>query len=233
MVSLCELREWNTVESSSVLGITKMLRRVIPRIILLRYQLQDGFSDDVINAVSNLRRADPPKIIVLLPAGASSSIEARQLTLGADCVLRDPIRSEVLLAYLEKFIRATPMVHPSPPPQVLPFSAATLHPLTRTLQHRERRVVLTPREAKLVELLAGSEGEVVSYETLYNEILGCRFRGDTSNMRVLLAKLAASARKVGIDLRTFVNVIPKSGYLCQAKTGSSPRKASLIAVKAH
>jgi len=199
-----------------------MLRRVIPNVILLRYQLQDGFSDDVINAISDLRR--PPKIIVLLPAGAASSIEARQLALGADCVLRDPVRAEVLLAYLEKYLRVTPTVQPSPAADVIRFSDATLHPLTRMLQFRDRRVVLTPREARLVELLVGSKGEVVSYETLYKEILGHRFRGDTSNMRVLLSKLAVSTRKVGIDLRTLVSVIPKSGYLCRAQPGGSSRK---------
>jgi DNA-binding winged helix-turn-helix (wHTH) protein len=72
--------------------------------------------------------------------------------------------------------------------------------------------VITPREALLLELLIRAEPEVVSYETLYNEILGRKFRGDTSNMRVLLAKLSISARAVGITLRSHINVIPKTGY---------------------
>ena len=180
--------------------------------MLVRYQLQDGCSDDVISALAGLKRAPPPKIIVLLSAGVSSAIEARQLMLGADCVQRDPIRCDVLVAYLEKYIKSAQAMPPSHSAGVLRFSAATLHPLTRTLQHDDRSVVLTPREALLLELLVGAESEVVSYETLYNEILGRRFRGDTSNMRVLLAKLGLSARRVGLTLRSCVDVIPKTGY---------------------
>ena len=41
---------------------------------------------------------------------------------------------------------------------------------------------------------------------------GRRFRGDTSNLRVLLGKLTASAVSLGISLQKWVEVIPKLGY---------------------
>jgi DNA-binding response OmpR family regulator len=181
-------------------------------VIVVRYQLQDGFSDDVIGVLAKLKCFPAPKVIVLLSAGSPSAVESRQLMLGADCVQRDPVRSDVLMAYLEKYLHSVQSTPPSHSTRLLRFSAATLHPLTRTLQHRDRSVILTPRESMLLELLIAAEPDVVSYETLYNEILERRFRGDTSNMRVLLGKLNISARKVGVALRSSVDVIPKTGY---------------------
>jgi DNA-binding winged helix-turn-helix (wHTH) protein len=68
----------------------------------------------------------------------------------------------------------------------------------------------------LVELLAHSGGELLTYECLYSDILGRSFRGDTSNMRVLLGKLTASLQPIGIGVRRWVEVIPKTGYRYKA-----------------
>ena len=57
---------------------------------------------------------------------------------------------------------------------------------------------------------------MVSYETLYDKILHRSFGGDTSNMRVLLGSLAASAARIGLTVRSWVEVIPKSGYRYRA-----------------
>jgi DNA-binding response OmpR family regulator len=182
------------------------------RVLLVRYQLQDGYSDDVIAASAELKRIELPKVIVLLAGGTSSTIEARQLNLGADCIQRDPIRSDVLLAYVEKYLHTRTKLRAAPSAKCICFSGAILNPLDRTLQHGSRTVLITPREVTLIELLSESIDEIVTYDSLYNEILGRRFRGDTSNMRVLLAKLTTSARQIGLSLRLAIDVIPKTGY---------------------
>jgi DNA-binding winged helix-turn-helix (wHTH) protein len=92
------------------------------------------------------------------------------------------------------------------------------------LQSGKATVALTPREALLMELLVQTQGEVISYDTLYSDLLGRRFRGDTSNMRVLLAKLSCSARKVGLSLRNCIDVIPKTGY--RYRGAESPDRAA-------
>ena len=185
--------------------------RVAFKVVLARYQLSDGYADDIIAAFRS-NSDDFTRIIVLLPAGTCSSIEARQLSLGADCALRDPVRPDVLLAYLEKYMRAPSSRVRKAPSKIIDFLGARFSPLDRTLQYGERAVLLTPREATLVELLAVSAHQVVSYDSLYSEILGRQFHGDTSNMRVLLAKLSTSTRRIGLTLRGSVAVIPKSGY---------------------
>src|SRR5437868_7274317 len=127
--------------------------------------------------------------------------------MGADCVHRDPVRIDVLLVYLAKYtgkLSDSPPAVTHSPARTHLFAGAALNILERTLRRRGLTVLLTPREVALAELLVRSRGEVITYETLYNEILGSIFRGDTSNMRVLLGKLTASARSVGITLRAWL-----------------------------
>lgn len=95
---------------------------------------------------------------------------------------------------------------------MIDFCGGLFAPVERTLRHGRKRISLTPREALLVEMLTQSSGVVASYERLYGEILGRRFRGDTSNMRVLLGKLATSCRSIGMTIRPHIQVIPKTGY---------------------
>jgi DNA-binding response OmpR family regulator len=157
----------------------------------------------------------------MVEAGTPSRLEARLLDLGADTVLRDPLRVEVLLAYVAKYERATPRC-PTPGPRAapgfVPFAGGQFHPTARIFRRGRNSVHLTRREAQLAELLGGAPGEVVTYESMYAEILHRLFEGDTSNMRVLLRKLDQSLVRAGVRLRDWVEVIPKSGYRYRAAT---------------
>ncbi len=213
--ALCSSRGWPTAECDSVRAFGRLMRRSRLKVVLTRHKLGDGYSDDVIAALMAAGSLPGTKIIVLVGAGTPSAVEARQIALGADCVLRDPVRTEVLLEYLAKYTQAARAERddaPRPPTRTPGFAGADLHPADRILRQGKQQAPLTPREVELVELLLAANGEVVTYETLYSEILGRRFRGDTSNMRVLLGKLTASSSAVGICLREWVEVIPKLGY---------------------
>lgn len=236
--ALCAARGWPAVECDSVHHFLRLLRRTQPRVVLTRHQVRDGFSDAILTAVAEQSKVRTTRVVVIIPAGTASAVEARLVALGADCVQRDPVRTDVLVQYLANYYYSMPSAAFDTVPagaRTLPFAGATLQPLARLLSRRQQQVTLTPREVELAERLVESEGQVVAYETLYSEILRQRFRGDTSNMRVLLGKLAASARTIGIPLRAWVEVIPKSGYRYQPPPGDQngdrapPRDASLPA----
>jgi DNA-binding response OmpR family regulator len=215
LVAVCESRGWVANECDSIGALTRRLRRSEPKVILCRQRLLDGFSDDVIAAVRQARFRHAPKIVVLASATLSSAMEARQISLGADLVQRDPVRIEVLAEYLAKFqSSATPAQASadSRPAPAVEFAGALVQPLERTARRGGDVIALSPREVQLVELLAQSPNSVVTYEVLYSEILGRKFRGETSNMRVLLGMLDGSYRSLGLALRKWVEVIPKSGY---------------------
>jgi DNA-binding response OmpR family regulator len=215
LAALCQNRGWVAVECDSIRATARLLQRSLPRTVLMRHSLSDGFSDQVLADLAAISCSPPTRSIVLLAAGTPSAIEARQINLGADCVLRDPIRTDTLMAYLAKYQhdskqpQAKAKTSPAP---TIPFAGGSFLRSERRLQHADRTAPLTPREIELIEHLVRARGKIVSYETLYSEILNRPFKGDTSNMRVLLGKLTASASLIGMSLRDWLEVIPKAGY---------------------
>jgi DNA-binding response OmpR family regulator len=215
LVALCASRDWVSVDCDSFHAFQRTLRHTPPRVVVTRQRLDDGYSDDVIAMLADAGLLPGTKVVVLLAASGTSAQEARQVTLGADLVQRDPVRTDVLLEYIARY-RSHPVPverkRASPAADSFPFLGAIVQSVERTIHHRGRTATLTPRQVELVELLAAAAGQVVTYQTLYSEILGRKFRGDTSNMRVLLGKLDAALRPVGLRLRRHVEVIPKTGY---------------------
>jgi DNA-binding response OmpR family regulator len=215
--ALCESRSWASAECDSLRAFRKLLGRVRPRVVLTRHKLVDGYSDDILAALAAGSGRCPAKIVVLLAAGTSSALEARQVALGADCILRDPVRAEVLSEYIFKYYSASSHSTAGQPlhsDKPFRFAGGQVDPVERILSRGSAH--LTPREVELSQLLALSQGEVVTYESLYGEILGRKFRGDTSNLRVLLGKLDVTARRVGVVMRNWIEVIPKLGYRYKA-----------------
>ena len=213
--ALCASRGWVSLECDSLRAFKRLLLYQRPEIVLTRHRIGDGYSDEVIAALAAAGLLAAAKVVVLIGAGTPSSVEARQVALGASYVQRDPVRADVLVEYLAKFhgaLKRSRSPVPGPGPKSFQFAGARVDPIDRKLQCESKVGHLTPHEVDLVALLVQSEGAVVTYDTLYGDILGRRFRGDTSNMRVLLGKLVASARGVGVKLRQWVDVIPKLGY---------------------
>ena len=189
------------------------LRKTLPTLVVTRASLVDGYSDDLLALLAKVEPLPGTRVIVLADADCTPRQEARQLSLGADCVLRDPLRPDVLLEYIAKFLRPA-HAPPSrqPPTEQIILAGAILQPDQQQLRRARRAVHLTPREIELARLLAESPDKIVTYHFLYGELFHRTFSGDTANLRVLLGKLVSSYRKLGLDLRAQIQVTPKSGY---------------------
>ena len=216
LANLCASREWPCIECDSLRTLRKNLKSIRPTVVVTRHKLSDGYSDDVLFALTSSALLPLTKVVVLLSAGIGAAHEARQVALGADCVHRDPVRIDVLVEYLAKYRREA-LDSADRPKRALTrepseFAGATIDWNERRLLHAGKSAVLTPREIQLVELLIESEGAILTYDTLYHEILGRRFDGDTGNIRVLLTRLTGKAASVGISLREWIEVLLKSGY---------------------
>jgi len=244
LTAVCDSRGWVTVDCDSVRGFKRAVRYSPTRVVLTRQKLLDGYSDDVIGILAASSLLPATRIIVLLDAGTSTADEARQVALGADYVHRDPARVGVLLEYLSKY-STRPASENAPSPQTCPksltFAGASVLPLDRIVQCGGKSTILTPREMELLDLLADAPDAIVTYQTLYSEILGRKFRGETSNMRVLLGKLVVSFAEVDCPLRMWIDVIPKTGYRYRTTPQATsdapplakthPRKASAATAK--
>lgn len=215
-VALCESRGWPHLACDSVRAFRAFLGHTEPSVVLMRNRLDDGYSDDVLAALKTAGMLPATRTIVLIAAGTPASQEARQVALGADCVHRDPARIDVLMEYLARY-RTSPGSGRGESTRrsasvTFAFAGATIDRSDRKAEHKGKAIRLTPRELSLAELLAERHDEVISYHAIYAELLGRQFAGDTSNMRVLLRKLGQSMRTIGVDVREWVEVIPKSGY---------------------
>lgn len=154
--ALCACQDWPAIECASVRALQRAIARTRLKAVLVRSKLSDGYSGDVITALKEAQALPSTKVIVLLEAGAASSEEARQINLGADCVLRDPVRSDALLSYLDKYHRAPHARNPSlkqKVTRVIPFAGGTLLSADRQLQRGRRTAAITPREVQLAEVL--------------------------------------------------------------------------------
>lgn len=197
---------------ASVGQFRSQLRQAPPALVLTRASLVDGYSDDILALLETAGLLPNTRVIVLVGADCTSRQETRQLSLGADCIMRDPLRPDVLLEYIAKFLRPSLTPPRSPLPEQILLAGAIIQPEQQQLQSNNRSVHLSPREIELARLLAESTGKTVTYHTLYSELFNRTFAGDTANVRVLLGKLVSSYRKLGIDLRALIRVTPKSGY---------------------
>jgi DNA-binding response OmpR family regulator len=204
---------------ASIAQLKAQLRKLPPSVVLTRASLADGYCDDVMSLLTGAGFLPGTKVIVLIEADCTPREEARQLALGADCVLRDPLRPEVLLEYIAKFIRVARATRiPSQlPPDQFPLAGAIFLPGQQTLSRGNQSIHVSPMEIALARLLAGSPGKVQTYQLLYSELFNRSFPGDSANLRVLLGKLAASYRKLGINLRATIQVLPKVGYCYQPR----------------
>ncbi len=232
LAALCQARRWHCSTCESVQDLSRYLRRNAPRVALVRQRLVDGSAADVMTTLRESTHGRDARCIVLVAADTSSANEARLLDLGADCTLRDPIRPEVLLAYLDRWTARptgqSPRPAAAPPARKLVLAGAALDPLRRTLRRAGATVAITQREVELAEILARSTGEVVTYDMLYAESLRRPFEGNTTNLRVLLGKLTASLRRLDIDLTCYVEVISKMGYRVHRR---SPRPKPAAATR--
>ncbi len=215
LATLCENRGWPCQSCLTIDRFKTMNEQFEPRALVIRHRLSDGYSDDVFSFLKTTPTSVRPRIIVLMTADTSGRAEARQIELGADCVLRDPVRIEVLLEYVAKYRAIQKPLNEGAPIESPSYTIAGIEmlPHEHKILHQGESRHIAPQEVALLRMFARSEGKVVTYAALYEELLNRKFAGDTTNCRVLLGKVCASFKRLGVELKTFVQVIPKSGYL--------------------
>ena len=223
LAALCDQRAWPSQTSGTVSGFTKLADRAAPRVVVTRQRLGDGYSDDVFAWLKDSGHLPNTRVMVLVPADCSIQQEARQVAMRADCVLRDPLRMEVLFEYLARYRTRKDTPDPAPRPQPgYEFAGVQVVPHKYHLMLSGQTVQTAPQVVALLRLLYDSPGKVLPYPVLYFELFNQKFAGDTANCRVLLAKAALSFQHLNIDLRTYIKVIPKSGYLYNPPAGHPP-----------
>ncbi len=222
LAALCAQRAWPNQTCRTVSEFRRASETTRPRVVIARQRLADGQADDVLTHLGKDRQSHPARVIVLAPADCSVEEEIRHVSLGADNVLRDPVRNEVLVEWMARYRAGIPARERGlPVPPCYEFAGVQVLPRERRLACIGRNVRTTSKVIALVQTLQRHAGQVVPYDVLYLKLFERRFAGDTSNCRVLLSKAGEHFRRLGVNLRDHIKVIPKSGYLYSP--GGNPR----------
>jgi len=236
LITACDHRSWASYACASLREFLPLAEKIHPRAIVVRHRLLDGYSDDILACLKETPPGIRAQVIVLMSADRTAQAEARQIALGADCVLHDPLRMEILLEYLARY-RVSPersSRHARGQHVAFPIAGVEVHPHEHRIVRGKQSRHVAPQEVALLRILSSAINEVVPYPVLYGELFGRRFEGDTSNCRVLLCKVLTSFKLLGVELKPFIQVIPKSGYLyCPVPAKNRLARFNRIGTSSH
>ena len=136
--------------------------------------------------------SDVPVIVLTVRDGKEDKLAA--LSDGADDYVTKPFDSDELLARVRAALRRTPSpVHGSP---VLTYGDLVIDRARQAVTRHGEAVKLTPTEWRLLDLLLGSDGRLLTYSTIAEEIPARSGELDQQTTRVFVAQLR---RKLGDD----------------------------------
>jgi two-component system OmpR family response regulator len=144
--------------------------------------------------------------ILMLTAKDGDLDEAEALDTGADDYLTKPFSYVVLVARLRALLRRGARERPA----VLDAGDLRLDPASRQVWRGDTEVVLTAREAALLEFLLRRRGEVVSKREILAHVWDDNFEGDQNIIEVYIRRLRTKLDRP-FD-RAAVETIRGAGY---------------------
>lgn len=165
---------------------------------------------DGITVVRRLRTLSDTTPILMLTARDAIEDRVEGLKSGADDYLIKPFAPEELLARVQALLRrvSTPSVQ-----QRLVYADLSLDPTTRETHRANRKFELTPTEFDLLRLLLRHPRQVLSRQSILEEVWGYDFAGEDNVLEVYIGylrkkseangepRLIQTARGIGYVLR--------------------------------
>ena len=172
-----------------------------PDVILLDLGLPDIDGQDVIAKVRTWSQVP----IIVVSARADDLDKIAALDAGADDYLSKPFSVGELLARIRTTERhLSYMVHEEPPVSVFENGDLTIDFVTGVVRLAGADLHLTPREYKLLCLLARNVGRVLTHQFILREAWGGGQEGDLASLRVYMGNLR---KKIGTRyIQTHVGV---------------------------
>jgi DNA-binding response OmpR family regulator len=166
----------------------------------------DGFA-----VAQNIRRAAIQTPILVLTARDAPADIVRALDSGADDYLIKPFSLDVLLAR----VRAVSRRGAIPQPVCLEAGGLTLNTATREVLRGGRKIVLTPREYTLLEVLIRNKRRVLSRNSLIEAVWGFDAEIEDNTLEVFIRLLRNKVE--GADLPKLIQTVRGIGYCLQEK----------------
>jgi two-component system KDP operon response regulator KdpE len=132
--------------------------------------------------------------LIVLSVRGSETEKVRLLELGADDYVVKPFGMAELLARAHSAMRRQQRTARGEP--VVKFGPLAIDFTARAVFVNERRLTLTPKEYRLLQILAQHSGNVVTHQFLLREVWGNEHIDDTHYLRIFVRKLR---RKIEAD----------------------------------
>jgi two-component system, OmpR family, KDP operon response regulator KdpE len=132
--------------------------------------------------------------LIVLSVRGSEAEKVRLLELGADDYVVKPFGMAELLARAHSAMRRQLRTARGEP--VVKFGPLAIDFTARTVLVNDQRVALTPKEYRLLQILAQHSGNVVTHQFLLREVWGNEHVDDTHYLRIFVRKLR---RKIEAD----------------------------------
>jgi len=176
-----------------------------PQAVLLELALPDGAGVEVLASIRDA--SDVPVLAMSTQPGGADEVEA--LDSGANDYIRKPFREAELLARLRAALRVAGRRERRH--EVLSTGPLRLEMRDARAYLRNREILLTPTEFRLIEVLAREAGRVVTHGRLLASVWGNEYKRDLQYLRILVRRLRC---KLEADPRApeLVVTTPRIGY---------------------
>ena len=163
----------------------------------------DGFT-----MVRQIRQTDQQTPVLFLTARSAIDDVVEGFELGANDYLKKPFGMMELIVRLRS-LAGRRQVQTDPAPQTYRIGEFTFHPDTLRLEYAGTSEDLSPREAKILELLCASKGETLYTRPLLLEIWGDDDFFNSRSLQVFISKLR---RRLEPDPRIRIVNVRGEGY---------------------
>ncbi len=207
---------YRLVESNTIADAIKLCVEHNPELVLLDLGLPDGDGTDL---ARRLREWTAVPIIVISARGREDD-KVLALDAGADDYLTKPFGVNELLARMRVALRHARRTNATSSPSVITSGSLSLDLARREVRVSDRVVHLTPIEYRLLALLAGSAGKVLTHRHILKEVWGPSHANQNHYVRVHMAELR---KKIELEPARprFIVTEPGVGYRFKAHTTDS------------
>lgn len=168
-----------------------------------------------LDVLSELRRANPTRPVILLTARGSEDDRVRGLKMGADDYVVKPFSAKELIARVEAILRRT--LKPVPEVRLLEIGSGTIDLLRRELRWGDgTRADLSETEAALLKYLVTNRERAVSREELLSRVWCIATAGlETRAVDMHVARLRAKLKDPGAgdDQPEAIVTVRAHGYM--------------------
>lgn len=203
------LESWGYASSAAAdfRQVTEELIAYDPQLVLMDVSLPfyNGY-----HWCAEIRRFSKVPILFLSSYADNMNI-VMAINMGGDDFLAKPFDTDVLLAKVQALLRRT--YDFAGATDCLSVGGAILRKSDATLLFEEEKIELTKNEYRILEVLMGEKGKVVSRETLMNRLWETDSFVDDNTLTVNMTRLRKKLEENGLS--DFIRTKKGIGYLCE------------------